>query len=313
VRLRYGDSAGKLNTLALTPVVNGGNVLFTGTVPASDSDKPLIYGLEAEDATGRVAATPYRVLTIGLTRRHSVALVGGRDFAGTWSPASIWGAWGRVSTAGSAEDTHLFLTRPGSYHVWLLAQPRTRGIEVNISESSLEGKPQVKLAEAVPAGSEDGWYQLGTFDADESQLLHVTVRPVGNAGYCAYGEVVLTQDTGFAPPLRYAGIDWFNSITLRGLTPGQEVTGKIAVTVQATGNLDTLTVAAHLVRGPIGNVDDKRFAERNGGYELDSRTLPPGEYDIVATGWRIVDEKTGRTYNALISASVRVVVPGNNP
>jgi len=178
---------------------------------------------------------------------------------------------------------------------------------VSVAEgSSLEGKPEVKLAKSIRAGSADGWYKLGTFNVDESQRLRVTARPAGDAGYCAYVAVVLTQDPALAPPLRYAGIDWFNSIALVGLTPDQEVTGKISVTVQATGNLDIVTVAAHPLRG---NLPDKRFEQQDDTYTLDSRNLPAGEYEIIATGWRIVDEKKGRTIDPLISTSVRVVVP----
>jgi hypothetical protein len=310
-RLRYGDSAGRLETVELTPVAGGGNVLFTGTMPAQSGGRPLVYGIEAQDEMGRVAASPYRVMAVGRTRGHSVALVGGRDLHGTWSPASLWGAWGRVAHAG-AEDSHLFLARPGAYHLWVLAQPRTRGIEVSVAEgSSLTGKPETMLAKAAPAGSADGWYKLGTFNVEASRRLRVTVRPAGNAGYCAYGAVVLTQDPGLTPPLRYAGIDWFNSITLRGLTSGQEVKDKISVTAQATGNIDIVTVAAHrVVRDQVSDEPEKRFEQRDANYLLDSRDLRPGEYAIVATGWRIIDEKTGRVIDPLISTSVRVVVPG---
>jgi len=190
----------------------------------------------------------------------------------------------------------------------VLAQPRLRGLEVSVAESaSAEGKPAVKLAKTLQAGSVDGWYRLGSFTVTESQRFRVNVHPVGNAGYCAYGALVLTQDAGFTPPLRYAGIDWFNSLTLRGITPGQTVTGRMSVTVQATGNIDQITVIAHPVRG---NAEDQRFEPaENSVYQLDSRDLAPGEYDITATGWRIVDEKTGRTVDQLISATVRIVVP----
>ncbi|MHB9109746.1 MAG: hypothetical protein ACYDCO_22065 [Armatimonadota bacterium] len=309
VRLRYGEHAGRLDTLELKPVEGGGNVLYAGSMPAQGSGKALIYGLEAEDMQGNVSATPYRVMTVGRTRWHSVALHGGRDLHGTWEPASLWGGLGRISTSGAAQDTHLFLARPGIYQVWVLAQPRVRGLDVSVAEgSALEGKPEVKLSKTLAAGSTDGWYRLGNFTVTGSQRFRVTVRPVGDAGYCAYGAVVLTQDAGFTPPLRYAGIDWFNSITIRGVTPGQTVTGRINVTVQATGNIDQLTVIAHPVRG---NLEDKRFeAGENGEYQLDSRDLAPGEYDITATGWRIVDERNGRTADQLISATVRVVVPG---
>jgi len=310
VRLRYGGSAGKLETLVLKPVEGGGNVLFSGDLPAQTSGA-LVYGLEAEDGKGRVAATPLRVLTVGRTRKHSVALAGGRDLYGGWEPASLWGAWGRVSTAGSPEDTHLFLARPGAYQVWVLAQPRMRGIEVSVAEgATLEGKAAVKLTKAVTAGNADGWYRLGSFTVDESRRLRVKIRPVGATGYCAYGAMVLTQDAGFTPPLRYAGIDWFNSVAIRGITPGQTVNGKVTLTVQATGNIDAVSVVAHQVRGAIGNLQDKPLIQQENSYILDSRDLLPGEYDIIATGWRIVDEKDGRTKNELISTTVRVVVPG---
>jgi len=308
VRLRYGENASRLETLELKPVDNGGNVLFAGSIPAQAGGKALVYGLEAIDTKGNVSATPYRVLTIGRTRWHSVALHGGRDLHGSWEPASLWGGLGRVSETGAAEDTSVFLARPGIYQVWVLAQPRLRGLEVSVAESaSAEGKPAVKLAKTLQAGSVDGWYRLGSFTVTESQRFRVNVHPVGNAGYCAYGALVLTQDAGFTPPLRYAGIDWFNSLTLRGITPGQTVTGRMSVTVQATGNIDQITVIAHPVRG---NAEDQRFEPaENSVYQLDSRDLAPGEYDITATGWRIVDEKTGRTVDQLISATVRIVVP----
>ena len=309
VRLRYGEHAARLETLELTPVDGGGNVLYTGSIPAQGGGKALVYGLEAEDMKGRVAATPYRVMTVGRTKWHSVALLGGRDLNGSWEPASLWGGLGRISEAATAQDTHLFLARPGIYQVWVLAQPRLRGLDVTVTEGvTLEGKPEVKLQKTLPAGTTDGWYRLGNFMVPASQRFRVTVRPVGTTGYCAYGAVVLTQDGGFTPPLRYAGIDWFNSISILGVTPGQTVTGRISVTVRATGNLDQLTVIAHPVRG---NLEDQRFeAGENGVYQLDSRALAPGEYDIIATGWRIVDEPNRRTADPLISATVRVVVPG---
>jgi len=312
VTLKYGEKPGALKALPLQLEDGTGGVVYTGEIPAQYSGRLLVYGAEAADREGRVNATPLSVVPVGRTHAHSVALHGGRDLAGTWRPQPVWGDLGRVSTEGAAEDSHLFLARPGTYTVWLLAQPRLRGVTVRLYQTAITStRPVEMLTRTVPAGNTDGWYRLGTFTVPSSQRVHVAVSPAGPSGYCAYGAVVLTQDDRFAPPLRHRPLDWYNSITIVGVLPGEVVSGRKRFFLRSTGNIDAMTVTARQVSGAVRAHDDYPVpVQGDGTYLLQTRNLLPGEYEITATGWRVVPgPNRQRISDPLVTATVRVVVP----
>ena len=306
VRLRYGPDPRHLATLTLTPQPGVRKVIFTGELPPQQDGSVLVYGAEVEDAAGHRAASPYRMTTVGFTARHSVALRGSYDLRGDWKPgaprgsyelgagwqpAAIWGRLGRRLTQGDGIDKHLFLARPGTYQVWILAQPWERGIAVTIErlEPYETDKNVVKLARALPAGTPDGWYRLGAFTVPESIRLTITVRPIGEQGTCGYGEMVLTQDEHFTPPLHRAGIDWYNSMTVFGIESGQQVSGKLPLTVLATGNIDAVDVQVTTLYDEADSRDAMHLPRQHEGvYLLDTAGWPAGRYILRAIGKRII-------------------------
>ncbi len=311
VRVWSGPDLRSMTPLPLTAVKDGGHVWWTGTLPAPRSEM-LVYTVEATNRAGNITVAPFHATTVGRAHGHSVVLTGGRNLNGDWLPATIWGGWGRYLTDGQGEDSHLFLARPGVYSVWVLAQPRLRGVTVTVSKrQGIANEAGTRLARTVPAGSADGWYRLGTFTAAESERLQIAVRPEGAQGYCAYGAVLLTQNEHFTPPLRNDPLDWFNSVTITGIADGQTVRGTISLAVQVTGNIDATEVTMEKARG--GLVSDTRtfrFAPQpDGSYTLDCRALAPGDYVIKASGIRQVAEKGRIHRDELLSTSVRVTVP----
>jgi len=307
VRLRYGPDPRHLTTLALTPQPDARNVVFTGMLPPQQNSGILVYSAEADDAAGHHAATPYAMTTVGLTDKHTVALRGTYDLRGdwepsalrgaaelrgVWQPAAIWGRWGRrLDRMDGVADSHLFLARPGTYQVWILAQPLDGGIAVRVArEHQLDPADNVvKLSRPIPAGSPAGWYRVGAFSVPESIRLTVSVRPAGDHGTCAYGEVVLTQDEHFAPPLHQATIDWYNSVTVFGIEPDQQAHGKLPITVLATGNIDALDVQVTNTVDEADSRDAVHLArDRDGAYQLDTRGMPAGKYILRALGKRII-------------------------
>lgn len=310
-RLRYGNDPNALTTLELKAVEGGGGVLYEGTIPAQPGGSLLVYGVVGEDRQSNIAAEPLRLEPIGRTKAHSVALIGGRDLRGTWEARPIWNNAGRVSTRGAAEDHNLTLVRPGTYTAWVLAQPRERGLAISVRWNDYYGKDdRVHLAKEIAAGQPDGWYRLGTFTARASERYTVSVSPVGEAGYCAYGMVVFTQDDKFTPPLPHAGIDWYNTLTMTGITANEVVGRQITVDVQATGNLDRIAVTADQRSGSVTSTQTYTFSrDTDGHYVLDTRRLLPGAYDITAIGYRVTVEKGVRTEYELLRVTQRVMVP----
>lgn len=319
VRLRYGASSAALTTLELKPVEGGGNVLFAGEIPAQTNGASLIYGVEAVDRNGRTAAGPYSAVPIGRTRKHSVALFGSRDMHGAWSPLPVWGNWGRALNQQTGTDTGSFFPRAGAYTAWILASPRERGIAVTITRQlTLRGETLTRLARVVPAGGPDGWYKLGTFNAVGSEqegeegsfFLHVNVTPQGEKGYCAYGEVVLTQDEQFTPPLTHASFDWFNKLAFAGITDGQTVKDVIKLRVLAAGNIDTVQVAAQKLPGGAIDTDAHPFDKQvDGSFTLSTRKLVSGTYKITAYGIRLLLDNGQPKPDAFVTQEIRVVVP----
>jgi len=316
VRLYYHDGESKtFNVTELKPVEGSGNVLFAGTLPAQTNDSLLIYGVEAEDRKGRITAGPYGVVPVGRMLKHDVALFGTRDLHDGWTPAPVWGSWGRVQTDGTAADTALFSPRQGTYYVWLLAAPRQRAIDVSIEERILgvafsnEPRTVTKLSRELAVGQPDGWYLLGSFPVgpqkEASSVLHINITPRGAKGYCAYNELVLTQDAHFTPPLTHAGIDWYNSIMINGLEGGQMVHSKISLTTQVTGNIDRVVVYAQRLYNNKPGTDLIPFERQgDGSYLLNTKGLEPGSYKVTASA----TSGAGEDVIPLASTSVRVEV-----
>ncbi|MHB9131381.1 MAG: hypothetical protein ACYDBB_09865 [Armatimonadota bacterium] len=310
VQVKYGKDLRNLTTLALAPVEGTFNTVFVGEIPPQSNGSLLVYGVEALNREGSIAAGPYTAVPVGRTRKPTVALVGGRELRGAWEPAPVWGNMGRIFTDGDGTDTCLFPVRPGTYYVWVLAQPRVRGVGVKVEYvAKVLGQYELKLGKAVPGGSPDGWYKLGKFTIPELMRLHVTVGPVGETGYCAYGEVVLTQDDLFTPPLAHAGLDWYNSITLNGLSNGQTVSGKVKVSVVATGNIDLIDITADKFGGSMSNNVTHHFDKTpDGAYVLNTTNLLPGTYIIRASGYRIVTDGPKPSQDKLVTVTVRINV-----
>lgn len=308
VRLRYGTSLKTLASLELTPMEQGGQVVFGGVLPAQASASMLLCSAEAEDGQGHVTASPYFVTPIGRTRKHTVALLGARDLRGGWDVQPIWGQWGRTLTDTGTDTGHL-LAHPGTYSVWLLAQPTERGVSVTIDrkEALSGGKVDVRLARATAAGLPGGWYKLGSFSVDESTRLRVSVAPIGDRGYCAYGMVVVTQDGQFSPPLTHAGLDWYNTLVVSGVSEGETVSGRITLSAAPTGNIDTVTVVANQLNGAIASGKTYPFAKGDDGrFRLETQGLPAGTYRITATGWRAFYRGTNSKEAALVTQTVTV-------
>jgi hypothetical protein len=308
VAVRYGATLSELKTAELKPVEGTGNTIFEGEIPGQLHGSMLYYSLLAKDAKDNILAGPYSATPVGKTPKFSLALVPGRDLLGNWEPAPLWGNLGHALTTGTATDTRYPVLRPGQYTAWLLAMPRERGIAVRLYKEATLTEPVIgKLTATVPAGSPDGWVKLGAFSIAKQERLRMEVLPIGGSGFTGYGMLVLTQNPDFTPPLAHAGIDWYNSITLTGLTEGQTVAGdKITVTVQVTGNLDMVAVVADQVRGMVSSGTQRFTKESDTRYTLRTVGLPPGVYAIKATGYRIVD---GEKPTELVTATVKVVIP----
>lgn len=317
VRLRYGNTAATKETLELKPVAEAGGVVFEGVIPAQPFyGGTLVYGVTATDGKGHTMASPYRVTTVGRTRKFSVALFGGRDLYGDWAPSPLWGGRGRELAQGIATDSWTKAAlRPGNYTAWLLAAPRVRGVGVTIDRpGDLATRTKRLLAAEVRAGAADGWVKLGAFAIpDESARLDINVFPTGGEnGYCAYGALVLTQDDQFTPPLAHAAIDWYNSVTVTGARDGQTITGgKITLDVQLTGNIDAVRVTADYVRGgAISDLTTHVFEkDADGRYVLYTGALRPGIYAIKAAGQRITNERGRPTAQTILEAKLEVIIP----
>ncbi len=163
------------HTLPLHPVTGSMNALFAGDIPAQENGTRLVYRVEAVDRKGRVSTGAYAAVPIGRAPQHTAALFGTRDLQaaalsnerdlqgdflqGGWYPLPIWGNCGRVSMVDRGTDVDTFLTRPGSYHAWILAAPRERAVDVVVQLRVPDDRSQaVLLSRRVPAGGKDGWY-----------------------------------------------------------------------------------------------------------------------------------------------------------
>ncbi|HEY3377855.1 MAG TPA: hypothetical protein VGL77_10215 [Armatimonadota bacterium] len=313
VRLHYGPDLQHLTTLEMKHVDGTAGAVFGEEIPAQDNGATLIYNIEAEDTTGHRSAGPYAAVPIGRPRKTSIALLGSRDILGDWNATPIWGATGRSLTKGAGTDTAYFRARPGSYTVWLFAQPRQRGIQVQITQpATFTTAGGIRLEQSVPAGSADGWYRLGAFSTPEDCGLHITITPVGAEGYCAYGTLILTQDSQFTPPLAHAGFDWYNSLLLSGITQGQTVTSPLAITVATAGNIDALrlTITQKTASAGVMSSDEIDLPRgRDGSYTLNVRGLNPGGYELNAYGLKLISADGARKTVPLLVATVRFTVP----
>lgn len=302
VKLRYGPVVDTLATVPMTAVPNTGNVVFTCELPAQISGA-VVLNAEATDREGQVCASPFRVVTVGRPRRHTLSLLGGRELQGDWNTSPIWGGLGRA-TAINATDAGRMPGRPGRYVVWVLAQPRERGVAVTVEHKPKGEKATTLLARGVKGGMVDGWYRLGSFDLAIPTYLGVSVTPLpGERGTAAYGMVLITQDDGFQPPTPYAGVDWLNTLTVQGLAPGAVITATTPITVLSTGNLDAVEAVAEPVDGlstqpiALGRLGDNR-------YQLDIRTLQTGTYLLKATGYSQYADAKGQHKDPVIAVTV---------
>lgn len=327
VSLHYYTQPGAAQeqTLALRPVEGAFHAMYGGVIPAQERGTRLIYRVEAVDTKGRVSSGAYRAVPIGRAEKHSAALFGTREFraaalfherdargqllGGGWYPVPVWGGCGRVSAVDRGTDIATFLTRPGSYTAWMLAAPRQRGVHaVVLLRTPADGQNPLLLDRLVPAGSKDGWYKLGTFTTDKSTRLKVLLSPEGDTGCCAYGEVVLTQDTDFVPPLAQGTIDWFNNIEIDGVSDGEVVKGPLHISVHVAGNIDKVIVAVKKAGSLLQRDTYELDRQDDGSYLLDTRRLAPGPYRIIAQGCRVVTERGKLSTDALYEDEVDVTV-----
>ncbi len=314
VQLRYGSSLQRLALLPLTPAQQLGNVVYEGTVPGQPGPT-LFYDVVAEDTKGHTTAAPFTALSVGHIAHHTLALLATRDMRGSWLPMPIWGVYGRALLTGTGED-HCIPSaslRPGSYTAWLLAAPWARGIDVSIRYRStvLHDNDRDYLAATVPAGRPDGWFRLGDFTLEKSARVTVSVTPHGDAGYCAYGEVVLTQDDRFTPPLTHSTVDWFNSLHISGLVDGQHVRAATPIHVQVAGNIDAVQLIATPLHGAArGSKEIELEANDDGSYLLDPEKMLPGEWKITAKGLRVTKEDDVEVSTPILSVNVLVTIGG---
>ncbi|MEI7832966.1 MAG: hypothetical protein WCJ56_07215, partial [bacterium] len=308
VKLQYGYSAKGMTQIEMKPVEGMGGIYYSALLPAQPDGTMLLLGAVAEDKARHTntSATAFRMVTFGRNTHYSVALAGGTDLPGSWTTTPTWGGMGRSLIAAQAGvDTGSVILRPGTYHVWVLAAARERGVAVKVDDKN---KKRLLLL-GVRGGTPDGWYRLGDFDINELQKVDVTVSPFGPRGYVAYGEVVITQDDGFMPGTPNTTVMWMNALTLRGVHNGDIVKDTIDVELLATGNIDSLgiemvqTAGAYLssVSYPFQQVDDTH-------YSLNIKKLPPGSYDITATGYRVLEDGRKKVKDAIITVTVNVKV-----
>jgi hypothetical protein len=313
VRLRYGTNLDNLTTLELQPQDGTAGAVYAGRLPAQMDGEMLLYNIDAEDESGHHAASPFQVMPIGHPRGHSMSIIGTRDLQGSWDATPIWGNIGRSSVSGAAEDAFYFYGRPGTYTVWMLAQPRARGIKVKVDQHvPFSDIGYTRLQATLPAGSPDGWVKLGAFTVTDEPRSKIYVDALGASGYCAYGELVLTQDEAFTPPLTHSAVDWYNSMILTGVKNGQTVTGTLTLKTLTSGNIDQVGIVAQQITASNNVFSTETFAfhqDRDGAFTLDTRRLPPGEYDITASGLKTTIEDETQKVQPLVNVVLRVTVP----
>lgn len=316
VRLRYGNDLAHMTALDMKLVAGSSGVHFTEKVPAQSNGDILYYHIEAEDIDGHQAASPYQAASVGLISKHNVALHATRDLTGAWDPAPIWNGLGRALWQGAGQDTGYFRARTGTYQVWLLAQPRERGINVHLRQVVNMQEVNI-LNSTVQAGGADGWYHLGSFKVKQADATgyKIAITPEGDAGYCAYGALIFTQDSAFTPPLENAVFDWYNSLHITGLSDGDTVGRTITLQVAPVGNIDAVRVTATQKTTADGRRDltDHDFRkQRDGSYQLDTRGLAPGEYEITVSGMKIFVEDGIQKALPLVTTVIRVMLPVKN-
>lgn len=312
VHLRYGTDPAQLATLDMGRLEGTAGAVLAETIPGQRSGTILLYGIEAEDVEGNRSASPLQAVPIGKTRKPTFALLGTRDLKGAWEAVPIWGGYGRASRSGAGADTAWLSVRQGKSYVWVLAQPLERGIQVKLAhQRTLTTNDVTLLNKTLPAGSRGGWYLAGSFDAREALDADMTITPVGDAGFCAYGMVVVTQDEYFKPPLAQAGLDWFNTLTISGLDDDAVVGKTITLRALPTGNIDAIRVTVKQLSSLDGRYVDVREAPRqpDGSYALSTRGLPPGKYQVSATGLKTTREEGGLRSMPIVTVSVTVTVP----
>ncbi len=306
VFLQYGSSTKEMTKLEMKPIAGMGGVYYSAPLPAQPDGEMQLIGVIAEDKAGHTSAGPFRMVTFGRNTHYSVALAGGTDLTGSWTTTPTWGNMGRsLSGAQPGTDSGSVILRPGTYHVWLLAAARERGVAVKVEDK--EKKKLLSLG--VRGGIADGWYRLGDFDINELMKVDVTVTPFGPKGYAAYGEVVITADDGFLPGTPNATVMWMNALTLRGVHNGDTVKDTITVELLATGNIDSLGVAMLQTGGtflssvsyPFQQIDDTH-------YELDIKKIPPGNYAITGTGYRELEDGRNTVKDPIITVTVNVKI-----
>ena len=315
VRLRYGPDLAHLKTLEMGHLEDTAGAVFAETIPPQEGGTFLLYGVEAEDTEGNLSAGPFQVVPVGISHRPSITLVGSRDLRGSWNATPIWGSYGRSLVKGSGEDRVRLYPRIARHYLWLLAQPTERAIRVKaVRNATLTTDEAVLMDKTVAAGNGSGWYRLGYVDYrfETTYGIDITVTPVGDEGLCAYGMLVMTQDEFFQPPLANAGIDWFNTLTVSGISNGDAVKDAIRLKVLPTGNIDVIHVTAKQRKAYADTfiLEDLEFKKQpDGRYLLSAREMPPGEYDVTAQGLKLVKVNGQTKTFPIVTVTVHVIVP----
>jgi hypothetical protein len=269
-------------------------MFMLGQIPPQHDGTTIVYSIAAEDMAGNISATPFRAISVGLLRKHSLSLLAPRDLKegeNAWNSTLIWGDVGRSLTTGTGEDHFYFQGHPGRYAVWMLTQTRERGIHVVATHTDFETGTRTLIDALIPGGSADGWYKLGTVRvaADDTGGEDITVTPMGATGYCAYGEIIFTQDTQFTPPLQNSTLEWFNGVFVTGVSDWQTVSGVLTLQILPSGNLDRIAANARQTRyaGANPDLDDHPLTQnRDGSWRLDTRGFGAGDYAITVKGMK---------------------------
>jgi len=316
VHLLYGPDTSHLKQVVMGVLEDSCGMYMQGEIPAQPNGTLLVYTIAAEDKAGNIAMTPFSAISIGLLSRHSLSLMLPRDLKegkNDWDTNPIWGDYGRSLTNRIGEDHIYFRGRPGRYSVWVLAQARERGIHVVATHvQNGFGATTTVLDSAIPAGSPDGWYKVGTVRVtkDDPTGFTTDISPIGAKGFCAYGEIICIQDDQFTPPLQNGTLEYFNGLFVTGVRDWQTVDGVLKIKILPSGNIDKVDAYAKQTRAAGGHFDfdlHKLTRNRDGSWSLDTRVFGSGDYAaITIAGLKDFIDPDGSHLVPLVTTSINL-------
>lgn len=316
VHLFYGPDTGHLKMAVMGVIEDTCGMQIQGEIPPQANGTTLVYSLTAEDKAGNIAVTPFNAISVGLLHRHSVSLMVPRDLKegeNNWNSTPIWADYGRSLTSGQGVDHIYFRGRPGRYTVWLLTQARERGIHVVTTHvENGFGATDTVIDSAIPAGSADGWYKVGVLRITNEDPTGFTtdISPIGEKGFCAYGEMICLQDDQFQPPLQNATLEYYNGLFVTGVSDWQTVSGVLKIKILQSGNLDKVDAYAKQTRAAGGHFDFEPHPltkNRDGSWSLDTRVFGSGDYAaITIAGLKDFSDKDGTHWVPLVTTTINL-------